>query len=223
MRDTAWGWLRRTATGLAAAGLLAGGLQTVGAGPAQASPIEPPNYSDCWSPVNISCVEDTGFDPGDDQASGSGHAGVVGAGVDLLVMARLGDSTYDCAQLIAGGLIITGGAAPQNVYAAATVTRSSTPDPEQPTALARAPIGAGANGTITIYPAFYTEPPENVFLYLPPHKGLSRLPTPAEMKAMTVLHEDAHLTGTLGVHTDEQSAEFNLRILDRCFGITKIN
>ena len=58
MRDTAWGWLRRTATGLAAAGLLAGGLQTVGAGPAQASPIEPPNYSDCWSPVNISCVED---------------------------------------------------------------------------------------------------------------------------------------------------------------------
>jgi hypothetical protein len=43
------------------------------------------------------------------------------------------------------------------------------------------------------------------------------------MKAMTVLHEDAHLMGTLGSHTQAQSNQFNLQILTRCLGINKIN
>jgi hypothetical protein len=124
---------------------------------------------------------------------------------------------------LAGGLIITGAGSPVAVYEGATVVSSSTPNAEDPTTLATAPVGAGSNGTITLYPKHFTEAPEHVFQYIPAGTGLSRLPTKEEFQAATVLHEDAHLTGALGAHTPQQSAEFNLKILSTCFGITKIN
>jgi hypothetical protein len=219
MTDQTRSWKRR-ACGILAAATVAAGVLAAGAAPAHA--LIRPDASGCWDPVEIYCIEGTGPDYGGGGGGGgfqSGHGGMVGADVDQLVLDRLAD--FDCSQLIAGGLNVTGAASPENVYRNATVVRSPTPDPEG--GLAKAPVGAGSGGTITVYPQYDTEPPEAIFGYLPPHTGLDRLPSPTEMKAMTVLHEDAHLMGTLGSHTQEQSNQFNLQILTRCLGINKIN
>ena len=51
----------------------------------------------------------------------------------------------------------------------------------------------------------------------------ARLPTEDEMKAKTVLHEIAHLTGALPLHVAPDSApEFTLQMLQKCFGINPI-
>jgi len=214
MRQHTRGRIRRIGMAMGAAAVVTVGLQATSAAPA---------HAECWSPVNISCVEDGGFDSGDGQfGQGSRHAGLVGYDVDQLVMQKLND--FDCSRLLAGGLIITGAASPLAVYEGATVVSSSTPKAGEPTALAGVDnVGAGSNGTITLYPKHFTETPDNVFQYLPPGTGLSRLPSKEEFQASTVLHEDAHLMGTLGAHTPQQSAAFDLEILSTCFGITKIN
>jgi hypothetical protein len=110
------------------------------------------------------------------------------------------------------------------VWNAVPITKSATPRNPQPAANADADFNAGSTGSITIYPPFYTQKGDDVFGYIPSNNGLSRLPSDEEMKARTVLHELAHLTGALGPHTDPDPAakEFNLRILETCFGIQRL-
>src|SRR5262249_56679743 len=96
MRQHTSGWMRRGGSvlaALAATGILAVGLQAIGTAPA---------HAECWSPVNISCVDDTEVDTGDHTLGLSRHAVLVGEDVDWLVMQKLSD--FDCSSLLAGGL-----------------------------------------------------------------------------------------------------------------------
>jgi hypothetical protein len=111
---------------------------------------------------------------------------------------------------------------PKAVWDAVPIQQSPTPKPGAPTATADAPVGVGSTGPITIYPAFYTAGPDSIFGFIPAHNGLTRLPTDDEMKAMTLLHEIGHLTGSLGNHDQAGSDLYNLLILEKCFGIQRI-
>jgi hypothetical protein len=108
------------------------------------------------------------------------------------------------------------------VWNAVEITRAAAPNSDSSTANADAHFNQGSNGTITIYPPYYFQKGTDVFGYIPPHTGISRFPTDIEMQARTALHELAHLTGALPPEaTPGASREFNMRILETCFGIQR--
>jgi hypothetical protein len=112
---------------------------------------------------------------------------------------------------------------PTEVWAKVKITKSSTPKPGDPYAAAAASaVGAGVNGEMTVYPWFDSLRGDYIFGAIPPHTGLSRLPEDDEIKAMAILHEIGHLTGGLD-HGPEGARLYNLLILEKCFGITKVN
>lgn len=106
--------------------------------------------------------------------------------------------------------------------------------PGSPTAWASAPLGAGTNGYIQLWAPYHTVVFElSNYPALDPAK-LARTPTPAETRAMILLHELAHLTGALGPHfvtpkpneytppsPGEIGLPFNHQILERCTGLLK--
>lgn len=230
MRDHIRGWARRVVAGLSAAGLLVIGLQLAAATPAQAEcyewgcnieetldePIEffwgpylPEPYGGYVEPIS----------PG-----GSGDIGQTRVfQLDDEVVAAVNDVLKgDCASLLTN--VNPPVHNPKTVFSQAPVVKSSTPNPETPDALASVPtsaVGTG-QGTITLYPPFDTTKPDQIFNFIPAHNGLTRLPTENELKAMAVLHEIGHLTGSLGEHTQSGSNEYNLLILEKCFGINRI-
>lgn len=106
------------------------------------------------------------------------------------------------------------------VWDSVNVYQSDTQPSDRPYSLATA-TGAGTTGYITLWPLFNSTGPTEIFSLIPAHHGVTRLPDEAEMKALTVLHEIAHLTGALN-HDPAGSRLFNLLILERCFGIGNI-
>jgi hypothetical protein len=94
---------------------------------------------------------------------------------------------------------------------------------------AQAPVGAGGNGTITLYRLFHNPPssPNSLFgtgggafmrsLDPLPYGIIGPDPTlgAAEARAVVILHELAHLTGALD-HGDEGATAFNRKLLSDC-------
>jgi hypothetical protein len=111
------------------------------------------------------------------------------------------------------------------VFQKVEIVRSATPHPTYPTAAGAADFNAGSQGTMTIYPPFDQYNGGDIQFFLPPNTTLSRTPSRNEFKAMHVLHELAHLTGALPLHAPDNSDSeaFNLQILNKCFGITKVS
>jgi len=233
----------RTVTRAAAALLIAAtlivGLQIAGTGTASAD--------SCWQAADghVICVWDPVDVPGDDPSGGGGGGGGGGSrprpiigdpdpvpvetpdpGIEQVLpmtAALKVDAVLngDCANLITG-LVPAGGLSAMEVWRRVQLERSPSPAPLFPeVTLASVPIGASAMGPITFYPPFYTNEPDTVSRYLPDDTRLSRLPDADEFKALVILHELAHLTRSLP--SDDGDKQFNLQILQKCFGITKVN
>jgi hypothetical protein len=182
-------------------------------GGGDSSPIPPPTFPAFGG--------GTGGDSIPSLGGGGGQAIIVGkSGLGTGVVAKVDEVLReDCKSLVSP--VNPPYHDPQAVWDVAPVQYSSTPKAGTPEALADAPVGVGAAGPMTIYPPFFSTPPESIFSFIPAHNGLTRLPSDDEMKAMTVLHEIAHLTGALS-HDQAGSNQFNLLILEKCFGIQPI-
>jgi hypothetical protein len=160
---------------------------------------------------------DTGADTGGLGGGGGGVEIPVGMTVAERVSQVLRDNT-PCRNLISG-VAPAGGNNASQVWDTVEVTRSATPYSADPGANATAVVNGGLYGPqMTTYPPYYTQKGVDVFSYIPANTGLTRYPTDQEMQARTVLHELAHLTGALPGDGD-LAKDFNLQILDKCFGI----
>src|SRR5262245_3531096 len=245
MRDHMRGWARRAGAGLATAGLLVTGMLLAGAKPAQADCYPVPDPTG----IHYQCDIDGGGSGGPGPLPGGGGGPILGGGVEQpdgpaedggsgggsgggrvaldfavssLVDLKL-DGNTNCNSLITG-LAPALGENARTVFQKVAIVRKPQ-DPNYPTAAASAEYHRGSLGEMWIYPKFDEYNGGDIQFFVPPNTALSRAPDRTEFKAMFVLHELAHLTGALAFHVPDNSdaQAFNLQILNKCFGITKVN
>ena len=111
---------------------------------------------------------------------------------------------------------------------------SLQPNARVPDTIASVPfadIGRGVLGTITVYPLFHALSFYSEFFALET-VTLTAIPTPAQMRALVLLHEIAHLIGSNpghadGVHThaaqDPLGRVFDTKLLVKCLGAARFN
>ena len=219
---------RRALAAVSTAAALIGVLQVSGAAPAQADncgldtvgnyvctiyggdpdPIPDPGFPD---PIGtLEPTPDPGGDPGTPDPDPSREIGF------QLATAFL--TNPDCNSLVTG----SSSESADHVWLYVAKHESSSPYPDDPNALAASPVGAGSGGSITIYPPYHTVTYSPAWFPALSPNQLVRTPTDDEMRALALLHEVAHLTGTLGQHVPgDNGYAFNQFILDRCLKLVK--
>jgi len=238
------GCVRRAVMALGVCGVLVAGLQVTTAVPARADCYySGPGDFDYTCDV-VGLVEGPGGGIGGDPGGGDvpdeeadpedgGNAGGGNSGTEQVsnpyqatlpsdVVGKINAVlTGDCKSFL--GTTYQPYISPTEVWAKVKITKSSTPSVFGPLVAAFAyPTGGGVNGELTVYPFFDSLKSDDIAKAIPPNTRLSRLPADVEIKALVILHEIGHLTGGL-THQADGAPLYNLLILEKCFGITKVN